>query len=125
MAFIKRLGFYLFGLSIGLIFLSIFLRKKADETGVEFCYFPNCRALKDMRSKSVNYSDELSAMIQNNEIDTLQIKQFFREGEINFGKSETKTKPCKRYLIENSIDGVQKTLTVKNCTEKIIIESIQ
>ncbi|MEO9893317.1 DUF4258 domain-containing protein [Aurantibacter sp.] len=125
MAFIKRLGFYLFGLSIGLVFLSIFLRKKADETGVSFCYFPNCRALKDMRSKSVNYSDELAQMIAYNQLDTIQVKQFFKEGEINFSKSDTHAKPCKIYLIEKDVDGVLKTLTVKNCNTKIVIESIE
>jgi len=63
MGFIKRLGWYLLGLSVGLIFLVFFLKKKSDETGVSFCYLPNCRVLKDIRSKplfsSLNPKDTL------------------------------------------------------------------
>ena len=35
MPFLKRLGYFLVGLSLGLIFLAFFLRKKTDETGAE------------------------------------------------------------------------------------------
>lgn len=125
MPFLKRLGFYLFGLAIGLIFLAVFLRKKSDETGVEFCYFPNCRTLKDMRSKPIYYSDRLSEMIENQELDTLEVKQFFIDGEVNFKSSDTKTKPCKKYLIENWMGGVRTTMTVKNCEDRIIVETLE
>jgi len=125
MAFIKRLGFYLFGLALGLIFLAVFLKKKSDETGVEFCYFPNCRTLKDMRSKPIFYSDRISEMIQDKELDTLAIKQFFIDGEVNFASSDTNAKPCKKYLIENQMGGVWVTMTVKNCEDKILIETLE
>jgi len=126
MPFLKRLGFFLFGLSIGIIFLAFFLKKKAEETGTEFCYFPNCRVLKDLRSKSYSYSEEVTAMIASGAIDSLQIKGFFIYGEVDFEKSETNTSPCKTYVIENESEarGIQ-TLTVKNCPTAIIIESIQ
>jgi len=52
MAFIKRLGWYLVGVSIGLVFLAFILKKKSGEEGIDFCYLPNCRVLKDIRSKT-------------------------------------------------------------------------
>jgi len=124
MAFVKRLGFYLFGLSIGLVFLSIFLKKKSEETGVYFCYLPNCRTLKDMRSKPLSYSDNIMMAIQEKRIDSTKINQFLLNGDVDFGKSSTKTAPCKIYFIENDLDGKTAFLKVKNCPSKLVIEEI-
>lgn len=119
--FIKRLGYFLVGLSIGIVFLAFFLKKKSDQTGVSFCYFPNCRVLKDLRSKPLYYSDEISESLKNKEIDTLGINSFFTDGEVNFGDSDTKSTPCKTYLIEHEIANKEVILKVKNCPERVTI----
>ncbi|SHF07465.1 hypothetical protein SAMN03080594_102518 [Arenibacter palladensis] len=124
MAFLKRLGFFLFGLSIGLVFLTIFLKKKSQETGTEFCYFPNCRTLKDIRTKQISYSDAIVQLIQQKELDSTDINGFLYNGDVDFGKSETKTKPCKTYFIEGMVKEKTAILKVKNCSEKAIIESV-
>ena len=124
MAFIKRLGFFLFGLSIGLVFLTIFLKKKSQETGTEFCYFPNCRTLKDIRAKQISYSDAIGQLIQQQELDSTDINGFLYNGEVDFAKSETKTKPCKTYYIEGMVKDKAAILKVKNCSEKAVIESV-
>lgn len=124
MAFLKRLGFFLFGLAIGLVFLAIFLKKKSDETGVEFCYFPNCRTLKDIRSKPLSYSDEVREMFENGELDTLDIKNLLTEGTVDFDKSDTKSKDCKTYFIEGEFKEEKRIMKVKNCTDKAILENI-
>ncbi|AWX46025.1 hypothetical protein HME9304_03057 [Flagellimonas maritima] len=121
MAFLKRLGWYLVGLSIGIVFLVFFLKKKSGENGIDFCYFPNCRVLKDMRSKPLVFSDNVGKTSK----DSLLIKSFLRDGNIDFGNSDTKTKPCKTYLIESEIDGRDWVLTAKNCNDKVIIEKIK
>ena len=81
MAFLKRLGWYLVGLSIGLVFLVFFLKKKTQDTGLEFCYLPNCRVLKDLRSKPLSLSDRALAQMESQELDTLLVKSFFRDGD--------------------------------------------
>ena len=124
MAFLKRLGFFLFGLSIGLVFLTIFLKKKSQETGTEFCYFPNCRTLKDIRSKQISYSDAIGQLIRQEELDSTDINGFLYNGEVDFGKSETKTTPCKTYYIEGMVKGKAAILKVKNCSEKAVIETV-
>jgi len=123
--FIKRLGYFMVGLSIGIVFLTFFLKKKSDETGVTFCYFPNCRVLKDLRSKPLYYSDQISEMLKNKEIDTLMIHNFFTEGDVNFGDSDTKSTPCKTYSIENVIADKMLILKVKNCPEKVTITELK
>lgn len=124
MGFLKRLGFYLVGLSIGIVFLTIFLKKKSEETGVEFCYFPNCRTLKDIRSKQMSYSEDIDRMLADNQVDSLDIATFLRDGEVDFGRSDTESAPCKTYFIEGFIKEKEAVLKVKNCPEKVAIEEI-
>ena len=125
MAFLKRLGFYLFGLAIGLVFLSIFLKKKSDETGVEFCYFPNCRTLKDIRSKPLSYSEDVQGMINDKQIDSVEVSYFLNDGEVDFKRSDTKSTPCKTYFIEAELNGKPTIMKVKNCEEKVLIEGVE
>ncbi len=118
-AFFKRLGFYLFGLSIGIVFLAFFFKKKTDETGVSFCYLPNCRTLKDMRSKPISYSKEISAMLGSGQIDSTDIVSFFTSGDVDFGKSDTRSTPCRTYFINGTLKGAKAVLKVGNCTERV------
>lgn len=124
MAFIKRLGWYLVGLSIGIVFLTFFLKKKSDETGTEFCYFPNCRVLKDLRSKPLSYSDEIKVLFSNKTIDSTTVSYFLNDGDIDFGNSDTKSTPCKTYKIEGLVKEKEAVLTVINCTDKVVIDKI-
>lgn len=125
MSFLKRLGFYLIGLSIGLIFLVIFLKKKSEETGTSFCYLPNCRVLKELRSKPQNYSPEFEQLLANGTIDSLQIAAFLTEGDIDFRNSNTRSEPCKTYLIESPINEKTAVLTVDNCPEVVVLKSLK
>ncbi|MGS0528272.1 DUF4258 domain-containing protein [Zobellia nedashkovskayae] len=124
MDFLKRLGFYLIGLSIGIVFLTFILKKKSDETGVSFCYFPNCRTLKDIRSKQMSYSEDVSRLFSEKKIDTLDIINILKNGEVDFSNSETKTTPCKTYIIEGTLRDKEAVLRIKNCREKALLESI-
>ncbi|MGB5666459.1 MAG: DUF4258 domain-containing protein [Maribacter sp.] len=125
MAFLKRLGFYLIGLSIGIVFLTIFLKNKSEERGVEFCYFPNCRTLQDIRSKPMNYSDDVKALLNNQQLDSTKIAHFLHEGEVDFKNSDTESKPCKTYIIKAGIGEKTGIMTVKNCTDSMLIEKVE
>jgi len=122
--FIKRLGYFLVGLSLGLVFLTFFFKKKSDETGVSFCYLPNCRVLKDLRSKPMYYSNEVSEMFVNGKIDTVLIKEIFLEGNIDFGKSDTKSTPCRTYYIDHELNKKMIQVKVENCPNKATIISL-
>ncbi len=117
MAFIKRLGFYLIGLAIGLIFLAFFLNRKR----AEFCYMPNCRVLKELRSKPLNYSESITEMIKNQEIDSTDVLQFLTDGDVDFRASDTKAKPCKIYMIESEIRERSMMLRVENCDSLVSV----
>ncbi len=119
MGFVRRLGWYLVGLSIGIVFLVFFFKKKSEETGTEFCYFPNCRVLKDMRSKTLVFGDELPEKYR----DTILIKAFLTDGDIDFGKSDTKSEPCKTYYILHKVDSKELVMEMESCPSKVIVQN--
>ena len=117
---LKRLGYFLVGLSIGLIFLAFFLRKKTDETGTEFCYFPNCRVLKDLRSKPLRIDSALTISV-----DTLLVQEMLKEGSVDFSSSDTEATPCKIYRIEFEKGDQDSRITVHNCESYILLTEYQ
>lgn len=124
MAFLKRLGYYLVGLSIGIVFLTFFLKNKSEETGTEFCYFPNCRTLKNIRSKPLAYSDAIKSMMDEGRLDSLDISRFLNEGDVDFGSSDTDSKPCKTYVVKESLNGKDAAMKISNCSEEAVLEEI-
>lgn len=98
------------GLSIGLIFLAVFLRKKSEGTGVEFCYLPNCRVLKSLRSKPLETSADLSLAP-----DTLAIAYLLQEGDVRFKESTPRAEPCGVYVVQGEYREQSLRLTLQNC----------
>ena len=125
MSLLKRIGYYLVGLSIGLVFLSIFFKKKSEQTGVSFCYLPNCRTLKDLRAKPLILSTQTNQSLQEMGADTLDINHILLEGSVNFTLSDTHSVPCKTYIIEGEINEKEVVLKAKNCPDQVEILSIE
>jgi len=126
MKFYQRLAFFLFGLLLGVIFLVYFLGAKADARGVTFCYLPNCRVLKDIRSKPFNYSDNASKVLAETWIDTIDIKNTLRYGDIEFDKSNIKVGAGKLYIIKGkTINQTPITLEVINYSQKVTLQEIK
>ena len=122
MSLLKRIGYYLVGLSIGLVFLSIFFKKKS---GVSFCYLPNCRTLKDLRAKPLLLSEETNRILQEMAADTLDINQLLTDGSVDFSLSDTRSVPCKTYLINGEINRQKVVVKAKNCPEEVEILSVE
>lgn len=115
MNLLRKLGLFLIGLSIGAVITFFFFQKK----GVEFCYLPNCRVLKDLRNKSI----ELSPEIQGYKVE--DFSPIFKDGEVDFKRSDTHSK-CRSYVIKGkNSQGVTLEIIVENCSEKATIKSVQ
>jgi hypothetical protein len=125
MDFLKRLGFFLAGLSIGIVFLTMFLKNKSEQTGVYFCYLPNCRTLKDIRSKPMHYSDEAKLKLVEYQLDSVDVKYILTEGDVDFSSSDTKSVPCKTYIVESELKEREWKFTVKNCRNKATLQQIE
>ena len=126
MKFKFRLAYYMFGLLLGAIFVVYFLGAKAESRDVEFCYLPNCRALKDLRSKPISYSDEAQSVLSENWISLDDIKLSMKHGDIDFSKSNEPYKNGKIYLIEGkTTQNEEIIITMINYTDRVVLEDIK
>ena len=116
MKFIHRLGFYLGGFSIGLIFLMFFLSGKKTSCS----YGPNARVLKNISTKSLIINSNIQSQLEAFDIDSLRLNEVLKKGNVDFSKSETIIDSCKRYTIAyNTIE-----IFVENCETNATVLSV-
>jgi FAD synthase len=88
-------------------------------------YFPNSRVLNDLRNKPFDYSENASQVLSQEWIDTTDIKNTLKFGDIDFDKSNIKQGNGKIYIIEGqTIKNQLITLKVINYPEKAVLEEI-
>ena len=105
MKLLKRFGYYFIGLSLGCVVV-LFIWKGKD---VSFNYGPDARTLSSIRKKTLNYSENAIKLMADLKIDTTAINTILHTGDVKFGKSKARLKPCAEYYItgkynESSID---------------------
>lgn len=120
MNFWQRLTYFGGGFLVGLFILFFFLSGKKASCA----YGPNARVLKNIRSKSLQYSPLASDQLLEFEIDTTRIKNLLENGEVDFGKSDTEKKPCKTYVIEDNTSTNQLTFYIENCDSIALVTEI-
>ncbi len=106
-----RFKFFGIGLAIGLLILNFTLNKKKSKC----TWFPNERVLKIIREKNIEYSAALQKQIATKTIDSTFINTILLEGNIDFSKSQTKNKPCRKYHIDYYSKDKNAILQVKIC----------
>lgn len=111
MKFKQRLGYYLGGFSIGLIFLAFFFSGKRTSCA----YGPEARVLKNINTKPLVISDAIEKKLEGFKIDSLALKNSLSIGDVKFSLSDTKRDSCKLYVIENDISTSVFQFTVENC----------
>ena len=116
MKLVYRFGFFFGGFSIGLIFLMFFLSGKKTSCA----YGPDARVLKNIQTKSIRYSSSVQEQLNSNAIDTLTLSTIFKGADINFGKSDTKSEPCKTYRVVGKIYEID----VENCERIATIKTL-
>jgi hypothetical protein len=125
MPLLKRFGLFFIGLSMGLVFLTFFYKNKTRGTDAGFCYLPNCRVLKNIRSKPVTNSDPVNQLLQNKELDSVDLRNFLYQGDVDFDKSDTESEPCKTYVIEGLVGKRKAVAYIKNCEDNAVIEKVE
>ena len=116
----RRFALYGFGFAIGIVLVFFFLGGKNASCN----WMPNDRMLKIIRSKQINYSDNVINQISNAAIDSLDINLILENGDIDFSKSQTKNNPCRKYLINGNNEQKDMALTVKICDSLATIENV-
>ena len=107
-----RLGFYLVGFSIGLIFLSVILKGKKTSCN----YGPNDRVISNLSKKEWKQQKKV-----NSAFDSIVFQQFLKKASVDFGKSDTQKDSCKVYFIKGYWEEIPISLLVENCEKSIEI----
>ena len=111
-SFFKRLGFFLFGLAVGIYLLGRFYDKK----NATFEYGPNARTLKSIRNKPhFVYVDEVKRIMKLQNIDTTAIQSLLYYGKIKFTKENRGKAPCHTYIIEPTKKTAPISINVQRC----------
>lgn len=121
MRFRYRLGYYLVGFSLGLFLVAAIWSGKDTRCN----YFPNSRVLNNIRMKPFYYSEEASKVLAEPWIDTVDIKNTFKYGDVDFDKSNIAFERGKLYTVEGkTVNNVPFVLEVVNYDQKAVLKSI-
>ena len=95
MDFLKRLRFYLIGVSIGVVLVLVFFGPRS----MQCSYFPNSRALEEAKIYPMSISESAQETIDNEKIDSVFLyDEIFKKSKItNFGTDEVRETPCRTY----------------------------
>jgi acetyl-CoA carboxylase beta subunit len=92
------------------------------EKNAEFCYLPNCRTLKTIRTQdTLSYSASIQALIDKQSIAKANIDSILTYGDVNFSKSKidrsevAPNEHCNTYYIDGYINNEPVELVVYNC----------
>lgn len=121
MKFAHRFAYYLLGLIMGCFVVAAIFSGKDTRCN----YFPNARVLNDLRNKPFYYSTEASQILTQKWIDTSDIKNCLKYGDVDFDQSNIKVGAGKRYVIEGKTTKNQEIiLQVINYPEKAVLDKI-
>lgn len=121
MKFSQRLAYYLLGLLIGGTLVYYFFQAK----DTKFCYLPNCRVLKDLRSKPLTISDEAQISFDQALIDMNDIRACLTYGDVDFKRSNVTEEGGKLYIIEGQNTKKEPiTIEMINYSDKAHIKNI-
>jgi hypothetical protein len=120
MHLLKRIGYYLVGLSLGCLIVFFIW----DGKNVSFDYGPDARTLKTIRTKQKVYSAQANTVLAENKLDTIAINAILKSGDVNFSKSNQRKKPCAEYFITGNFDKKKIDLWVIRCDSIATIDKV-
>lgn len=118
MKLLYRLGYYLAGFSVGLIFLAFIFSGKKTSCN----YSPSARVKNDLLQKSIQISSDLQSRYPKLTDSTL--RTYIEKGSIDFSKSKTKLDSCRVYFIELE-EETSSFLEVANCKKQVKVLNLQ
>ena len=121
MKFTYRFAYYLIGLLMGLFVVVAIFSGKDTRCN----YFPNARVLNDLRNKPFVYSDKASQILNEKWVDTADIKNTLKFGDVDFDKSNLPLEKGKLYTIYGKTAKNQEiTVEVINYSNKAVLRDI-
>lgn len=120
MNLLQRFGYYFGGFALGLVLLAFFLNGKKASCA----YGPEARVLKNINTKTIAYSASTLLFIEEQSIDSLQLKYVLRKGNVVFNESDTRKKPCGIFHVEGELNKKEVALKIENCDSIATLQSI-
>lgn len=120
MQWLKRVGYYLIGIALGSLVV-LFIWKGKD---VSFDYGMDARTLKTIRIKKRLFSDNAQQILATLKIDTTTVSTILNNGDVDFGKSKPRLKPCAEYFITGKDSLSHIDLYVIRCDSTATIDKI-
>ena len=117
MNFLYRLGYYFAGFSVGLIFLTFIFSGKKTSCN----YSPSDRVKGNLENKEISISQELQNKYPF--LDENLIKNYIKNGKIDFAKSNVKLDSCKTYFFNLNKKNIL-NFEVINCSKIIELKNI-
>ena len=117
---VKRIFYYLIGVSISAIGVYFFWQKK----NATFDYGMDARTLKTIRIRKRVYAENAKKAMLKFNIDTLRITTILHEGDVNFGLSKPRQKPCAEYYITSKKELEKISLVIIRCDSIATIEKV-
>ncbi|TVZ54975.1 hypothetical protein OD91_0214 [Lutibacter sp. Hel_I_33_5] len=117
---VKRIFYYLIGLSLGAIGVYFFWQKK----NASFDYGMDARTLKTIRIRDRVYSDEAKIKMTQHNIDTLKIAAILQNGDVDFGKGKPRQKPCAEYYVTGKKELKTVSLLIERCDSTATIKKV-
>ncbi len=121
MKLLKRIGYYLIGVSLGSIVV-IFIWKGKD---VSFDYGMDARTLSSIRKRQLVYTESVKQKMVQFDIDTATISAILNnKADIDFSKSKAQLKPCAEYHITAKKPLQNISFYIKRCDSIATIEKV-
>ena len=117
---VKRIFYYLVGLSLGSIAVYFFWQKK----NATFDYGMDSRTLKTIRIKKRLFSEDAKTAMLKFNIDTLKISNILTNGDVDFGKGKPRQAPCAEYFITGNNELENISLLVIRCDSTATVNKI-
>lgn len=127
MHIIKRVGYYLIGVAIGIVLLAFFVKGKMKDNALDFSYFPDARVIKSISNMPFTLSAKAKQHTLGQEIDSTWLANFYDTADVDFSKSNPRKSDClKEYSLNGSASSkdVRMFLTLNPCDSLIKIEEI-
>jgi hypothetical protein len=96
MKFYQRFAYYMIGFVVGMGFLFFIFNAKDTRCN----YMPNKRVLNDLSQKPFLYSDAASVILAQPWVDTIDIKNTLKFGDVDFSRSNVPYQNGKLYVVE-------------------------
>ncbi len=120
MKLLKRFFYFGMGLFVGSIFVWFIWEKK----DVQFDYMPNARVLKNIRTDVRLFSNEATNNMTTIGLDSIDISSILKNGNVDFGESSPREKPCKIYVVNGKTKKKNIKLTIIKCDTVSTIDKV-